>query len=105
MGQLRDAVGLEVERLRNASRSQKTTKSSKQGPRTIAYKDSDLIDIEFNKWKGLQVSLEFDQPPAVLKMSPTQRRDWWESSKQLQVNSLLCLVDSEGGTIFLSAAQ
>ena len=105
MGQLRDAVGLEVERLRNAGRSQRATKSSKQGPRTIAYKDSDLIDIEFDKWKGLQVSLEFDQPPAVLKMSPTQRRDWWESSKQLQVDSLLYLVDSEGGTIFLSAAQ
>ena len=105
VGQLRDAVGLEVERLRNAGRSREAIKSSKQGPRTIAYKDSDLIDIEFDKWKGLQVSLEFDQPPAVLKMSPTQRRDWWENSKQLQVDSLLCLVDSEGGTIFLSAAQ
>ena len=105
VGQLRDAVGLEVERLRNAGRSREATKNSKQGPRTIAYKDSDLIDVEFDKWKGLQVSLEFDQPPAVLKMSPTQRRDWWENSKQLQVDSLLCLVNSEGGTIFLSAAQ
>ena len=53
VGQLRDAVGLEVERLRNAGRSQEATKNSKQGPRTIAYKDSDLIDIEFDKWKGL----------------------------------------------------
>lgn len=105
VGQLRDAVGLEVERLRNAGRSQEATKGSIQGPRTIAYKDSDLIDIEFDRWKGLQVSLEFNQPPAVLKMSPTQRRDWWENSKQLRVDSLLCLVDSEGGTIFLSAAQ
>ena len=105
MGQLRDAFGLEVERLRNAGRSQEATESSKQGPQTIAYKDANLIDIEFDKWKGLQVSIEFDQPPAILKMSPAQRRDWWENSKQLQVDSLLCLVNSEGGTIFLSAAQ
>ena len=38
-------------------------------------------------------------------MNPTQRRDWWENSKQLQVDSLLCMVDSEGRAMFLSAAQ
>ncbi|KAL9592854.1 MAG: hypothetical protein Q9179_006303 [Wetmoreana sp. 5 TL-2023] len=105
VGQLRDAVGLEVESLRNTDRGRDTAKNSKQGPRTIAYKHADLIDIEFDKRKGLQVSVEFDQPSAVFKMSPTQRRDWWENSKQLQMDSLLCLVDSEAGTIFLSAAQ
>ena len=105
VGQLRDAVGLEIERLRSADRRITASTGSKQGPRTIAYKDADLIDIEFDKWKGLQVAVEFDQPPAVLKMSPAQRRDWWENSKQLQVDSLLCFVDAKGGTIFLSAAD
>ena len=60
VGQLRDAVGLEVQRLRNTDRSQGAAKSSKQGPRTIAYKHADIIDIEFDKWKGLQVSVKFD---------------------------------------------
>lgn len=33
----------------------------------------------------------------ILKMSPAQRRDWWENSIQLQKDSLLCFIDSEGG--------
>ena len=79
VGQLRDAVGLEIERLRSADRRKTASRGSKQGPRTIAYKDADLVDIEFDKWKGLQVAVKFDQPPAVRKMSPAQRRDWWEN--------------------------
>ena len=102
VGQLRDAVGLEIKRLRN---TETTSRNSKQGSRTIAYKKADLTDIEFDKWKGLQIAVEFDQPPAVLEMSAAQRRDWWENSKQLQMDSLLCFIDAEGGTIFLSAAD
>ena len=48
---------------------------------------------------------EFDQPNALQKMATSQRRDWWAHSKQFQIDSLICLVDSEGGTIFLSVAE
>ena len=102
VGQLRDAVGLEIKRLHNTGA---TSRNSKQGPRTIAYEKAGLTDIEFDKRKGLQIAVEFDQPPALLKMSAAQRRDWWENSKQLQMDSLLCFIDAEGGTIFLSAAD
>lgn len=48
---------------------------------------------------------EFDQPNALQKMTTSQRRDWWAHSKQLQIDSLICLVDSEGETIVLSVAE
>ena len=46
VGQLRNAVRFEIKRLRNA---ETTSRNSKQGPRTIAYKNADLTDIEFDK--------------------------------------------------------
>ena len=90
VGQLRDAVGLEIERLRSVDCRKAASKGSKQGPRTIVYKEADFIDIEFDKWKGLQVAVAFDQPPTVLKMSPAQRRDWWENPNSYRW--ILCFV-------------
>lgn len=38
-------------------------------------------------------------------MITNERRDWWTNSKRLQIDCLLCLVDSEGGALFLSVAE
>ena len=105
IGQLRDAVKLEIERLCRLKQSRPASAGLKHTARTIVYHDVRLVDIKFDKWKGLLVVAEFDQPNALQKMTTSQRRDWWAHSKQLQIDSLICLVDSEGGTIFLSVAE
>ena len=105
VGQLRDAVGLEMERLRRRGRAQHSPSKSRQGLRTFEYRDVHLIDIKIDKFNGLEVLAKFVQPAHLLGMKTAQRRDWWSNSRYLQLDSLLCLVDSDGGTLFLSAAE
>ncbi|KAI9781350.1 MAG: hypothetical protein M1816_002396 [Peltula sp. TS41687] len=105
VGQLRDSVGLEIERLRNSQQSQSAPARIKHATRTVVYHNVCVVDIELDKRKGLQMVVEFDQPLASRKMTKSQRREWWTSSKQLQLDALLCLVDSEGGAIFLSVTE
>lgn len=47
----------------------------------------------------------FDQPQHLTSKSARERRVWWEHCKRLQVDSLLCLVDSDGDSIFLSVCN
>ncbi len=101
VGQLRDAIRLEIERLRGVSGIDASPRLQ-QGTRTIVYHDVQLRDLTMDKRNGLQVTAEFDQPAVPGKANPKERSEWWEHSKQLQMDSLLCLVDSDGGTIFLS---
>ena len=108
VGQLRDAVGLELERLQTCgdqSKAQSIAARSKQGPRTIVYDNVDLVDIEIDRLKGLQLLAEFAQPRVLANKTETQRRDWWANSRQLQMDSLLCLVDSKSEAIFVTVAD
>ncbi|KAI9712970.1 MAG: hypothetical protein M1812_006717 [Candelaria pacifica] len=101
VGQLRDAVRLEIERLQGLNNSEPVPRLQ-QGARTIIYHNVELRDLTMDKRHGLQVVVEFDQPAALGKASSKERSDFWEHSKQLQIESLLCLADSNGSSIFLS---
>ena len=104
IGQLRDAVGLEVERLRKFRQG---LRGSKQQPttRTNVYSNPHVVDIKIEQLKGLQLVIRFDQPLDVCSINSTKRKQWWEASKRLQTGSLLCLVEAEGGTLFMSSAD
>ena len=104
VGQLRDAVGLEIDRLRGIKQRRMALASATHVARTNVYHDVRLTDITLDKWKGLQILAEFNQPAALHDKSANQRQDWWIRSKRLQTDTLLCLVDSEGGVLFLSVA-
>ena len=107
IGQLRDAVGLELKRLQTQGDQRKPKPNAanpRQGPRTIVYDHVQIVDFEFDKLKGLQVLAEFYQPPALAKMTVAQRKEWWKNSRQLQMDSLLCLVDSQGWAVFMTVA-
>ena len=50
--------------------------------------------------------IEFKPTTEVGKLrSPKERREWWEASKHLQNDSLLCLTSAEGGTIFVCSVD
>ncbi|KAH0538544.1 hypothetical protein FGG08_004877 [Glutinoglossum americanum] len=106
VGQLRDAVGLVIERLRGSERGMSRAERREQGARVFIHEGVLLADFKFERKSGLHALVEFDQPQAVKRMkSPKQRAEFWSESKQLQVDSLLRLVDSDGGTIFLSVSE
>ena len=103
IGQLRDCVRLVLENFSDSNAKTIKEHNTQKGTRVWLYSDVELSDVIFDKRKGLNVAAEFNQPASVRKLSDEhQRKTWWNESKQLQGDALLCLVNSEGRTVFLS---
>ena len=99
IGPLRDAVRIEIEKFSNPSPFHRNDRAA----RTITYPNAHMIRWEIDRRTGLQLIVEFDQPPTVkAKQNPNQRAQVWEESKQMQVDSMVCLVAASGKTIFFS---
>ena len=108
IGQLRDCVQSVLEELTTPGRVPGTNQKTKHGTRYLVYKSIVLSDVlfEMKQARDLQVIAEFDQPFPVRTMrGQEERQRWWSETKQLQVDSLLCLVDSNGRSVFLSVSQ
>ena len=83
-----------------------STRRKDQAARTIGHPNATIKRWEVDRRKGLQVIVEFDQPPAVrAKQTPKQRQQVWDESKQLQTDSLVCLVSRSGKTVFFSVGD
>ncbi|KAG8528996.1 uncharacterized protein KY384_006685 [Bacidia gigantensis] len=85
VGQLRDHVRTVVERLRSTNEGGLRTSKPSNGDCAL-------------------VIAQFDQPRVLLKSSEAQRKKWWEESRSLQKDALVCLVNSQGRTLFFSVA-
>lgn len=105
VGQLRDAVREEVVRLEHPNPNLATTYQGQQGVRKLIYHNARFSRMCIDRRRGLQVVVEFDQPPQIKNKSIKQREDWWQMSKLLQVDSLVCFVSSNGKTIFFSVCD
>ena len=109
IGQLRNCVASVLGDLTSAKEnggSIRKTDDAFRGTRVFVYDNVLLPDIIFDMKKGLRFAAEFDQPgPAKKLATEMQRRSWWDESKRLQIDSLLCLVDSDGRTVFLYVAE
>ena len=102
IGPLRDAVRIEIEKFSNPSPSHRTD----QAARTISHPNAHIDRWEVDRRTGLQLIVGFDQPPAVkAKQTPKQREQVWEESKQMQVDSMVCLVAASGKTVFFSVCD
>ncbi|KAF2128236.1 P-loop containing nucleoside triphosphate hydrolase protein [Dothidotthia symphoricarpi CBS 119687] len=104
VGQLRDAVREEIVRLSHPNRKT-PTHQGQQGVRRLIYHNVRFARMSVDRRKGLQVVAEFDQPPQLNKKSMRQREEWWNASKLLQLDSLVCFVSSNGKIIFLSVCD
>ena len=108
IGQLRDCVQCVLEELTTPGREPGTNQKIEHGTRYHVYNSVVLSDVlfEMKQNRGLQVVAEFDQSYPVKTMRrKDDRQRWWSETKQLQVDSLLCLVDSSGRSVFLSVSQ
>ena len=105
VGQLRDAVQIECKRLNKPPNAQSPPQRQNNGARNIIYQNVALLRLEIDRKKGLQVVAEFDQPPTLAKKKAKEREEWWTSTKQLQIDALVCLVSSTGRAIFFSVCD
>jgi hypothetical protein len=88
VGQLRDAVRFELQKLRMAL-GQESAAQDQKGARVTAYHDIFLEDFLFDN-DGLRILVSFPQPTSAETEKECQ--DWWENSKRLRVDALVCLV-------------
>ena len=105
VGQLRDAVQIEYERLSKAPKFQSPPQRQKNGIRNIIYQKVALLRFEFDHRQGLQLVVEFDQPPPLMKKGSKEREEWWRNSRQLQIDAFVCLVSSTGRSMFFSVCD
>jgi len=101
VGGLRDAVQFEIGGIHN-----KTSGNNKDaGARNIVHQGANIMRLEIDKRKGLQIVVGFAQPSAVRNKNEKQREEWWAESKQMQFDALVCLISSSGRTIFFSVCD
>ncbi|KAJ0415311.1 P-loop containing nucleoside triphosphate hydrolase protein [Aspergillus carlsbadensis] len=89
IGQLRDAIHAEMQPVDRRQRSRQ-----KGETRTHVYRQVVVQGVDFHRFDGLQFLVHFSQPT----------NEWWQLSKRLQPDALVCLVDPRGAAIFCTVA-
>ena len=100
VGQLRDAVRIELSRLEHPSSVPPGSVQGVQVVRNVVYQNVRLLRLDVDKQKGLQIVAGFDQPPPIRNKSKKQREEYWKNSKLLQGDALICFVSATGRVIF-----
>ena len=104
VGQLRDAVRHQIQQLRRSSGSASQSVSQHKGSHVIIYHDLRFEKIIPGRdYLSLQVS--FQQPPNLATKSRNDRKAWWESSRSLQKDALVCVINASGFVSFLSVCE
>ncbi|KAL9528303.1 NFX1-type zinc finger-containing protein [Sphaerulina musiva] len=104
VGQLRDAAKLELERLQHPERQFGSSEPRRPGARTYVYENVYIVSIAFEEQHGIQIAMRFARPEANNQQSKDAREEWWESSKRLGPEALICLLSSEGSATFFVVA-
>ncbi|RAL10327.1 putative NF-X1 finger and helicase domain protein [Aspergillus homomorphus CBS 101889] len=99
VGQLRDAIHAEMQPIDRRQRSRQ-----KGETRTHVYRQVVVQGVGFHRFDGLQFLVHFPQPTNVRGAAKQKLQEWWQLSKRLQPDALVCLVDPRGFTIFCTVA-
>ncbi|KAL4816023.1 hypothetical protein BDW67DRAFT_57620 [Aspergillus spinulosporus] len=101
VGQLRDAIHAE---LQPADRKE-SWRHGKSQTRTHVYRQVVVQGLDFHRFAGLQFLVRFAQPKNVRGQKKKIIQEWWELSKRLQPDALVCLADPRGSAIFCTVAS
>ncbi|RAH44654.1 P-loop containing nucleoside triphosphate hydrolase protein [Aspergillus brunneoviolaceus CBS 621.78] len=99
IGQLRDAIHAEIQAVDPSQRSRQ-----KGETRTHVYRQVVVQGVEFHRFDGLQFLVHFVQPTNVRGAAKKKLQEWWQLSKRLQPDALVCLFDPRGQAIFCTVA-
>ena len=100
VGQLRDAVRHEIQRLQQPGASGNKSSENHQGARTSIYRDIRFEEFLYDKRRGIVVCISFRQPDQAWRKSDSARKQYWEGSSRLLTDSLVCLVSTDGSAVF-----
>ncbi|KAG2420534.1 hypothetical protein HFD88_000146 [Aspergillus terreus] len=100
IGQLRDAIHAELWPVED-----KGNRSTKGQTRTHVYRGVVVQSLDFHRFEGLQFLVRFAQPKSIRNMTSKKRQEWWQLSKRLQSDALVCLVDPRGSATFCTVVS
>ncbi|KAK7999443.1 hypothetical protein PG990_012043 [Apiospora arundinis] len=94
VGQLRDVVRTQLDKMQNPDAIRPRHKNM----RTFTYFGAEPRHIGFDRLQGLDLLVKFNQPASG--RDSISREEWWMHSKRLQPGGLVCVVSSDGSTLF-----
>ncbi len=104
VGQSRNAVRLQVQELRRLQNRQHQVPRDQKGSRVMIYRS-----LRFDKILPgrdyLSIAVSFQQSPGLATKTKNQRKIWWESSKGLQHDALVCMIGPSGVVSFMSVCS
>ncbi|KAF2760220.1 hypothetical protein EJ05DRAFT_275976 [Pseudovirgaria hyperparasitica] len=98
VGQLSDAI----QHLAKARNTKNKSASSRNGLRLHRWRNICVQSINCDMFAGPVLEISFEQAPNIIKMPLKERDKWWASSKRLNADALVCLLDGEGVATFCS---
>ncbi|RMX78328.1 hypothetical protein D0869_09171 [Hortaea werneckii] len=102
VGQLRDTAKTELARLQAPEARGPTQQNKQRTSRAFVYGNATIVDATFTSQNGIEFAISFDQPGKVQRKKKNERKDWWQNSKTLSDDALVCLLSSLGSAIFLT---
>ncbi|KAK2813104.1 hypothetical protein FQN50_000781 [Emmonsiellopsis sp. PD_5] len=105
VGQLRDAIRAELDKPNKVdpgNRNSSATPRHQQTTRTNIYSNVKVQNFYFSRKNGFVIQICFQQPPRLKNLSSKERENWWVSSKRLQPDALVCMLDSQKTVVFCS---
>ncbi|KAI9376161.1 hypothetical protein BJX61DRAFT_531109 [Aspergillus egyptiacus] len=100
VGQLRDAIHADLQPVNRDKGGRPNGQT-----RTHVYGQVVVQGVGFHRFAGLQFLVRFAQPTNVRGSAKKKRQEWWQLSKRLQSDALVCLVDPRGSAIFCTVAS
>ncbi|GES66835.1 P-loop containing nucleoside triphosphate hydrolase protein [Aspergillus terreus] len=100
IGQLRDAIHAELRPVKD-----KGSRSAKGQTRTHVYRGVVVQSLDFHRFEGPQFLIRFAQPKSIRNLPSQKRQEWWQLSKRLQSDALVCLVDPRGSATFCTVVS
>ncbi|KAI6888727.1 hypothetical protein KC360_g2631 [Hortaea werneckii] len=102
VGQLRDTAKTELARLQTPETRDPSQQNKQRTSRAFVYGNATIVDVTSTSRNGVEFAVSFDQPGNVQRKNKNERKDWWENSKRLSDDALVCLLSSLGSAIFLT---
>lgn len=99
VGQLRDAAQTQILELKN-SQDKRHIPKYKGDTRKNVYYNVRLEDVGYGR-TGLCAHLSFDQPTILRRKGEIERQQWWDRSKSLNVDALVCILSTCGSANFM----
>lgn len=107
-GELKEALGGLMHSVTNDPTLLDSSKLSLGDMRAYPYTKAHIGYVSFNRSRGIEARISFNQLQTLKKKSASDRRKWWEDSKRLEEGSLLCFVsfvNNKCSLLFLTVSE